>query len=96
MNKRLKARFIKNLLSGKFPQTRASLKDRAGYCCLGVLRHTMNPKDRHSFDRLGTELAPCQLRRAGIRYYQHTEMIHFNDIKLWTFKQIAGWVKTNL
>lgn len=35
--KKIKARWLKDLRSGKFEQTRGQLCDLSGYCCLGVL-----------------------------------------------------------
>lgn len=37
MNPEVKARWVAALRSGKYRQTRMALKDRTGYCCLGVL-----------------------------------------------------------
>lgn len=37
MNKRVKSRWLKALRSGKFRRAKSQLKDRGGYCCLGVL-----------------------------------------------------------
>ena len=37
MNKEIKAKWIEALKSGKYKQTKGTLKDEHGYCCLGVL-----------------------------------------------------------
>lgn len=37
MNKQIKRLWVKALKSGKYKQTKESLRDRKGYCCLGVL-----------------------------------------------------------
>lgn len=37
MKKKIKKRWLKDLRSGKFPQTRGCLVDDKGFCCLGVL-----------------------------------------------------------
>jgi hypothetical protein len=37
MNKEIKEQWIKDLRSGKFPQTTGCLVDDKGFCCLGVL-----------------------------------------------------------
>jgi hypothetical protein len=37
MNESVKARWVAALRSGKYKQTKEHLKDRQGYCCLGVL-----------------------------------------------------------
>lgn len=37
MNTKIKQEWITALRSGKYKQTRGSLKDSEGYCCLGVL-----------------------------------------------------------
>lgn len=37
MNKKVKKKWVKALRSGKYKQTRETLKDKHGYCCLGVL-----------------------------------------------------------
>lgn len=45
MDKRLKARWVKALCSGKYQQTRKVLKDENGYCCLGVLHRVAMGED---------------------------------------------------
>lgn len=37
-----KARWVAALRSGQFQQTDSTLKDRDGYCCLGVLCHVLS------------------------------------------------------
>jgi len=37
MNKEIKAKWIEALKSGKYKQTKGTLKNEQGYCCLGVL-----------------------------------------------------------
>lgn len=52
MKTKYKRLWIKALLSGKFKQASGVLRNkRDGMCCLGVLRHVMDPKDRSSDGR---------------------------------------------
>jgi hypothetical protein len=37
MNAAVKAKWLEALRSGRFPQTHGTLRDKVGYCCLGVL-----------------------------------------------------------
>lgn len=41
-----KAKWVKALRSGKFEQTDGTLKDKDGYCCLGVACHLLGIADR--------------------------------------------------
>lgn len=40
MTPELKEKWLTDLKSGKYPKTRGHLKDKIGYCCLGVLCET--------------------------------------------------------
>lgn len=40
MTPELKAAWVSDLKSGKYPKTKGHLKDTTGYCCLGVLLET--------------------------------------------------------
>lgn len=66
MNKRIKAKWLKALRSGKFKQTRALLKDeQGGYCCLGVLYECRGVKIRKGADFPSeTFLNECNLPRS--------------------------------
>lgn len=37
MNKEIKQQWVKALRSGKYEQTKGTLRDEVGFCCLGVL-----------------------------------------------------------
>ncbi len=41
MTPELKAKWLADLKSGKYPKTKGHLKDETGYCCLGVLLETI-------------------------------------------------------
>ena len=40
----LRRRFLAALRSGKYPQSRDGLRNKEGYCCLGVACDVYNPK----------------------------------------------------
>ena len=44
MDKKLKAKWVKALRSGRYKQTNGCLKDSRGYCCLGVLANIQGAK----------------------------------------------------
>lgn len=59
MPKELKAKWLTNLLNGKYKQARGALYNHynGGYCCLGVLEHTADGKvEMHK---------PCDIAKPG-------------------------------
>jgi len=87
MDKKLKAKWIAALRSGRFKQHRNQLTGDApgAYCCLGVLSRLLNPRTRKSLlDYPPYEVLSKQdqFRLAGL-----------NDDHGYDFKQIATYVK---
>jgi hypothetical protein len=48
MDKKLKSKWVKALLSGEFEQTTGCLRDSKGYCCLGVLHKVATGSDPYT------------------------------------------------
>lgn len=80
MNQELKRKWVKALLSGKYAQTRGELKDRRGYCCLGVLRDVADKNDtRTNEEDYGSLLSKTQLREFGLTQLMQDELSDLND-----------------
>jgi hypothetical protein len=76
MNPEIKARWLAALRSGLYPQTRVTLRDVDGYCCLGVLCNLhahatgeswhIDGKDDYSYLLESTVLPPVVVEWAGL------------------------------
>ncbi len=102
-------KWIEALRSGKYKQTKGTLKDETGFCCLGVLcdLHVKNEwgglfEDR-SFGR-STSLPPEIIEWAGMRtpigdFSGTRDLTQCNDGdegKRLSFKQIANIIEHNV
>lgn len=54
MNKTIKKQWVKALRSGKYEQTEGCLKDKNGYCCLGVLCDILPKPAKKGISYFGT------------------------------------------
>ena len=96
MDKKLKAKWVKALRSGKFKQTRGTLFDGvSAYCCLGVLNVIGRGVKGHGVFGGGYSYAA---QKTGLR---DGELSDLNDgvrglIEPKSFKQIATWIEKNL
>lgn len=101
MDKKLKTKWVKALRSGKYRQTNGVLKDKAGFCCLGVLRDVANPADEreHADEYL---LSPEQCEEFGIAISKQKILADLNDgnekkgIPKHSFREIANYIEKNL
>lgn len=100
MVKELKAKWCKALRSGKFKQGKGRLKTKYGFCCLGVLRHVVNPKDTRTTGNgllVGDFALEC-----GLDDETQRKLACLNDgneeqsIKRHSFRQIAAYIAKNL
>lgn len=108
MNKKLKAKWVKALRSGKYRQGYRSLKlkedldledDRKPetlYCCLGVLRDLMHPKSRAMLNGEEDLLCERHMREAGLTEEQQRHLARMNDDDGKNFKQIAAFIAKTL
>lgn len=97
MDQTVKAVWVAALRSGKFLQGQKYLKSRSGkFCCLGVLRHVMNPRDTNSVHDTGCTLTPEQLAQAGLDPVQQTILWGMNDYEDKSFNEIADYIETEL
>ena len=95
MDKKLKAKWVKALRSGKYMQERETLvgPNRA-YCCLGVLSRLMN----HRLPRTQLDYPPNDVLTKG----QQMNLADMNDGSgayeglRHDFKQIADYIEANL
>lgn len=94
MNPEIKAKWVKNLTSGKYQQTTARLCVGKSYCCLGVLLHQEFPKSKWLVSE--GELTGNHLRRFGLKNSQQTTLINMNDNEGYSFERIAKWIEANL
>lgn len=101
MDKSLKAKWLRALRSGKFQQWRGgALMEDPGdgskaYCCLGVLRHLADPKDRRSENRLNCFLTKPQIKTFGLPDKAQRHLAELNDDRK-SFKEIAAWISKYL
>ena len=110
MDKKLKAKWVKALRSGKYEQSQGYLKDeldegRFGFCCLGVLRDVISPKSNLRGDadeevciadnEGGEHLHPKHAKLAGLTPPQQTKLAEANDQGK-SFKWIAGYIQRYL
>ncbi len=102
VDKKLKAKWVTALRSGKYTQGKGVLKDCNGsYCCLGVLchvagkripAHTMNLDNSPSLRKLRDSLS----LGVEIDGNKQCELTVMNDDKNRSFKQIADWIEKNV
>lgn len=96
MNPEIKRKWVKALLSGKYKQGRFNLKSSGRFCCLGVLRHVMDPHDDESECQMGSLLSERQLRRFGLTaQIQNLLADDLNDEGV-PFDMIAGLIQEAL
>ena len=90
MNKKIKAKWLKALRSGKFKQGKDQLRLGNRFCCLGVLCEIQ----RGDYD--GDKGTPPVKLRAGLSQGQMNILIDANDLHDWSFPQIADYVEVML
>ena len=86
MIKEYRAKWLEALRSGNYEQSRTTLQDDNGFCCLGVLIacHDHNthgdyvPGTGKTFDE-GEELSPAGKDYFGLKHDQATILMHMND-----------------
>jgi len=109
MDAQLKTKWIEALRSKKYRQIQGSLREetsakRYGYCCLGVLCHTMGAKWKNG-DPLLADLSMQHpeeaylsfeaLRIAGLNDDTQRKLARMNDDEK-PFVEIADYIETNL
>lgn len=105
MDKKLKAKWIKALTDGSHEQTKETLKDSQGYCCLGVLcdisgagkwvgyeYHICDEFDGYTMDG---DLGRPGRKLFGIPSRLESRLINMND-KGKSFKEIAKVIREKL
>lgn len=93
----LRQRWIKALRSGKYTQTRRTLKDQDGFCCLGVLCDVLDPKGWNGkMYRFGDQargrgaFPPVAVTNAvGLGRGEVRRLAQWNDVENLSFAQIA-------
>lgn len=108
MDKKIKEKWVKALRSKKYKQTRGSLKDDSGYCCLGVLC------DIHDQDQENTEtgwydnfyfsnnqIIPIEVKKWAKLDKFNPEikgipLSEYNDCLCYSFKKIANLIEEYL
>lgn len=102
MDKKLKARWVKALRSGKYKQCTGKLTDKkGGYCCLGVLQRLVTRREPPSgWDYSGSEAMPLKMRPLNkkVRGWSdspHIVLAQMNDGGK-NFSEIADYIEKNL
>ena len=105
MKAAVKKRWVDALRSGKYLQGQSELNytDEDGdarYCCLGVLRHVIDPEDyRFSEETPGgdnTYLSADQLAEYGLRNEEQNILAEMNDSGDADFNVIADYIEKNI
>lgn len=95
MIKIIRDKWLEALRSGKFLQGTHQLKTEDGleirYCCLGVLRHVVNPND----NRGGSYLSLEQLIEYGLSQENQCALADLNDFDRKSFLSIADYIETH-
>ena len=99
MNKKLKAKWVAALLSEDYEQGQGLLRGAGKFCCLGVLRHVNDPKDKtkwttsygEALDLLSLE----RLRSFGLTDGIQRQLGAMNDLGV-PFPMIAGFIQETL
>lgn len=107
MDKKIKARWIKALRSGRYRQIQLDLADSEnGRCCLGVLRTICRNKSHHQNDAqmlspefcekvgLGPEIAAECAGTPPKKSQGYLSLL--NDDKGYSFEEIADFIENNL
>jgi hypothetical protein len=104
MKRGLKAKWMRNLLSGEYKQATGNLKKGNKHCCLGVLADIQGAKWEHSVGfstkciLKGRDVARSGVLTrgaSGLSEATQQTLAHMNDSG-YTFKQIANWIKKNV
>lgn len=108
MDKKIKAKWLKALRSGKYKQGDGYLYQVCGdehrFCCLGVLAHIASPVPwRRAPGHSGVymfngdpSLLPKSFRaKIGLDEEAQDDLARMNDVGK-SFKTIANWIKKNL
>lgn len=104
MNKEIKAKWIEALRSGKYIQVRNALRDRHGFCCLGVLCDILPTLKYESFgyvDSTDTVAEPTLLtgqirKETGLEKENLRYCVEMNDTQRKSFEEIAAWIEAAL
>lgn len=104
MNPEAKELWLAALRSGKFKQSRGTMRSRSGYCCLGVLAEVMGVppakkgSQRFDFAQRGQHnvgsYPPVNFQ--GIDWENRHFLVDMNDDEKKTFPEIADWIEANL
>jgi hypothetical protein len=109
MDTQLKAKWVAALRSKRYRQTTGNLRDQYGsgsygYCCLGVLCHTMGArwkqgvpfiKDLRMKIHGEAYLSPETLQLVGLSDGTQRELASMNDGPA-KFPEIADWIEKNV
>lgn len=97
MDAELKAKWVKALRSGAYPQTKTYLQSDRGYCCLGVLCVVQGKEPKEiipkQMDRMTAEL-PVGLS-GGLEDLECSMLAEMNDGGK-TFSEIADYIEAKL
>ncbi len=94
MDKKLKDRWVKALMSGKYAQGKGALCRDGKYCCLGVLRE-INDKTDAGKARHFEYLTIKQLNKFKLPLTAQRGLANLNDEEI-PFPVIAGFIQENL
>lgn len=96
MDKKLKAKWVRALRSGRYKQGKGLLQRGERNCCLGVLCRIA----KIPFTKKAGRLDQDMLRKVGLSEVRQTSLITMNDGAPYadrlTFPQIADWIEKHL
>jgi hypothetical protein len=91
MDKALKRKWVKALLSGKYEQGNCVLEHFGRYCCLGVLNEVAKLGENTEYAYLYEDAE----RKAGLNFSVQSQLAHLNDVGV-PFDMIAGLIEEAL
>jgi hypothetical protein len=91
MDAELKEKWVDALRSGKYKQTQYRLKDRCGYCCIGVGFLVATGKQPKRMD----STAPAA-KALGLGDEYWPKLVDMNDFDGKNFSEIADYIEQNL
>lgn len=103
MDETIKAKWVSALRSGEYNQTRRTLRDDVGFCCLGVLcdvtsKASWEEDNQWRFDDelSDNELPTAFRKRIGMSGGDESHLVVMNDDKGASFSEIADYIEVYL
>ena len=95
LDKKLKARWVKALRSGRYKQGKGYLQDKDGKnCCLGVLCRISRIKEEMDHLKIGGGFLFAGAKNFGLRSHVQSILAELNDNDVSSFEAIADFIES--